>query len=290
MLLDFLVPGLSQCGTTALRALLSRHRQIFMPDATGFRYFDLPDYESRFVCFEKRFEAAGPSAIIGDGSIWYTHHESECLARERILRHFPEIKLILLVRDPLARIESAFREHHHSGHLCHIECPFEFSDAIEQLPGLIEGSLYDQRLANYEPYMEAERILVLFLEELIQDPAKLLARCFQFLGVEPDAAVFSVPKREPESHRLRDTPRLREMRQNSELASALQSVPSDRLDQVLIHLGLRIPFDIPAVDWSENSLTPALTRIVEDAARFLEKQGRSIDVWPCLASNLRFID
>jgi hypothetical protein len=290
VLLDFLVPGCSQCGTRTLRAMLSQHRQIFMPGATGFRYFDLPDYERRFACFEKRFETASPGAIIGDGSVWYTHHESERLARERILRHFPEIKLILLVRDPLARVESAFREHHHSGHLCGIECPFEFADALEQLPWLVEDSLYSQRLANYEPYMETERILMVFLEELIQDPANQLARCFRFLGVEPDTAVSSLPSRDRESRTLRDAPRLREMRQSAELASALQSVPSEQLDQVLMHLGLRVPFDTLLIDWGEQGLRSALTRIVDDTTRFLEQQGRSVEVWPHLASSLRFVE
>jgi len=290
VLLDFLVPGFSQCGTTALCAVLSQHRQIFMPEATGARYFDLQDYETRSVYFEKRFAMASPSAVIGDRSVWYTRGESERLARERILRHFPEIKLILLVRDPLARIEAAFREHHHRGHLCDIECPFELGDAVERIPSLVEDSLYGQRLANYEPYMEKERVLVLFLEELIQDPAKQLARCFQFLDVEPDAAISSLPSREPESQTLRDTPRLREMRQSSELASALQSVPSEQLDQVLLHLGLRVPFDAPQIDWSEGGLRPALTRIVDDATRFLEHQGRSVDVWPHLAANLHSVD
>jgi len=282
MRLDFIVPGFSKCGTTTLCALLSEHPGIFMPEEKDFRLFDLPDPESRWDTFTARFEAAPPSAVCGDGSVWYTDARYERVVRERILARYPDIRLIVIARDPMERIESSFREFHHSGSEWSIDCPFELEAALDALPSLLDDSMYGARLRNYLDRVPSDRVLVVFLEELVACPERELARCFSFLGVDPGVAIpgADTTRLNAGGEKFYDTLRLRRLRTEPAVAAALRRIPKALQAQLLPALGLRERFTGGPLPWSDAALQRVIDCIGEDARRFLELCGRPTEIWP----------
>ncbi len=285
--LDFIVPGFSKCGTTTLCSLLSDHPAIFMPKRKDFRFFDLPDPASRWAEFTARFEDSAPGAVRGDGSIWYSDARYERLARERILARYPDIRLIFIARDPIARIESSFREFHHSGSVWGVDCPFELDAALDALPQMVDDSMYRARLRNYLEYVPRDRVLVVFLEELAASPDLELARCFAFLGVDPQVAIADATRRlNTATEKFRDTVRLRHMRTDPDTAAALRRIPRRIQAKLLPALGLREPFAPGPLPWSDAACRRVVDRIGDDVREFLELCGKPLGIWPRFAEAL----
>jgi len=185
MNLDFLVPGFSKCGTTSLCALLNQHPDIFIPDEKEPLFFIHADHLDKLGWYQSLFAAAPKHARCGEGSTFYTSVTHEVGSRDRILAFNPAVKLIFIARDPIARIESSFREYHHSGSHFGLNTPYDIETALDMLPELISDSCFWSRLNNYRQRVADDNILLVFLEDLKANPLAVMQRCFTFLGVDP---------------------------------------------------------------------------------------------------------
>ena len=150
MLPTFLVAGAARSGTTSLFGALSQHPAIghpFLPWTREVHFFDnkydrgLAWYQSHFplrMRMERAARACGAKAPHAfESGIYYMFHP---LAPERIKRDLPDVKLLVLLRDP---VERAFSQHAYS-----VTAGCE-SETFERALELEEG-----RLAG-----EAERIV-----------------------------------------------------------------------------------------------------------------------------------
>ncbi|MGD0064564.1 MAG: sulfotransferase domain-containing protein [Streptosporangiaceae bacterium] len=147
MLPGFLIVGAQRCGTTSMYRTLSQHPAILKAVLhKGIHYFDtgydhgLPWYQGHFplrahAALVRR--SSGEVPLTYESSPYYMFHP---LAAQRISRDLPEVKLLVLVRDPVERAYSAHA--HEVGRKFETE-PFERALELE-----------DQRLAG-----EAERIV-----------------------------------------------------------------------------------------------------------------------------------
>jgi hypothetical protein len=283
--LDFLVVGFAKCGTTTLCSLLAEHPDVYLPARKDFRFFDLPDHERRRTEWEARFAAVAAERVIGDGSIWYTDASTEEISRRHILERFPDVKLIFIARDPVDRIESAYRELHHSDLRYDVQCPFDLAAALEQFPDLVESSRYGLRFDNYRRHVPEEHTLVLFLEELQAAPAREIARCFRFLGVDPGIRLADLRRRlNTRAAKLHDTPRMREMRDDPALIADLRQIPFNVQDQLLPALGLRRRFGDEPLDWDARARALVGRVLAEESRAFLARFGRPAAMWPRVAA------
>jgi len=287
MRLDFLIPGFAKCGTTTLCALLGEHPEIFMPEQKDYRLFDLDDYEPRWEDFEACFADADSARMVGEGSIWYTLSETERLARDRLLAHFPELRFIFIARDPVERLESSFRDMHHSQSKYGVYCPFDLGEALARFPSLLEDSAYRARLGIYRERGAPERVLVLLLEELERDPRTVLQRCFRFLGVDPDAEIPDPGRRlNHRGQKLRDTEQWRQLQSDPAVDRCVEQIPHQVRLELLAWLGLRQPFPEGPLDWDSQAVALVRERLAADALGFLADQGRPLSIWPRLAEML----
>src|SRR5258705_166856 len=101
--LDFILAGAQKSGTTALHYFLSRHPDICMGDQQEIHFFDNnamfvaePNYEK----LHKHYPPIAPSTIAGDCTPSYVYHEP---AMQRIWNYNPNIKLLILLRNPVER-------------------------------------------------------------------------------------------------------------------------------------------------------------------------------------------
>ena len=114
---DYLLIGCQRCGTTSLQAALSQHPSVKSARLMkGVHYFDtaydrdLNWYRSYFPtnAYRRRHDTrAGRRLVVGECSPYYIFHP---LALERIANDLPDIKVVVLFRDP---VERAIFHHKH---------------------------------------------------------------------------------------------------------------------------------------------------------------------------------
>jgi glycosyltransferase involved in cell wall biosynthesis len=289
--LGFVVCGFSKCGTTTLCALLDAHPQIFMSRIKEPWFFSSKYDPEDWSAYEGVFSGAPSGAVLGEGSTNYSSIVDEVQARRRILRHFRDIKLLFIARDPIARIESSFREFHHSGWKYIQNVPYDLEAALDAIPQLTADTCYWTRLSNYRDHVREDQILVVFLEDLIEDRSAVLRRCFQFLGVNPGARIPKTDVRlNIADEKLFQTTRMRALvralREEQPRRRLLQ--PTSRNQDVLLQaLGLRRPIPEGAVVWTKRGLDRAMSEFEDDVSHFLRHCGKPDGFWPRFADARR---
>lgn len=280
MKIDFLVPGISKCGTTTLCYLLSEHPEIFIPEIKEPHHFIRDDLASHRPLYEGLFAPAKPGQLLGEGSQMYCTVEFEELVSARVHQHNPEMKLIFSVRNPFKRIESSYREFHHSGPCYAVNAPFGIDDALTGLPALLGDSLYWQRLQSYRRHFRDDQILVVFLEDLQKDPQTTLKRCYQHLGVDDTYINPEASKTQLNSgdEKLYDTRLLRFLRTNELTGYKLARLSIPTQDKIFRRLGLRRPFTKP-IEWDSASRTRVVNTLKADMTEFLSYCGRPANFW-----------
>lgn len=275
--LDFVVPGFSKCGTTTLCALLAEHPGITISTTKEPNFF-ATEYERGWDWYESLFSGSGNS-IRGEGSTFYTVAEFEEAASSRIAKHFPDVKLIFIARDPIRRIESSYREHHHSGHRYGVDIPYDMGDALVAFPNIIEDTMYWQRLNAYRRRFSDEQIHILLFEDFVRAPQDELKKCFRFLGVDPNASIDDSHRQlNPAESKLRDSAFMRWIRSHkltNVLWNGLAATRDERLEQLL---GLRKTAP-KSVYWTPAARNLLRWRLEDDMAQFLSHCGKPSDCW-----------
>ncbi len=110
---DFLIVGAQRCGTTSMFRALIAHPDVAPPlFHKGVHYFDV-NYDRGRSWYLGHFPLRRPLRLArsgpvrtGEASPYYLHHP---LAPERIATDLPDVRLVVLLRDPVERAYSAHR-------------------------------------------------------------------------------------------------------------------------------------------------------------------------------------
>lgn len=97
--------GAAKCATSTLFNLLRQHPDVFILEETDFFSKD-EVYNRGFNWYESLYGKANDKKMRGEASNKYTMKEVFPKTVSRIASYAPELKLIYIVRDPIARIES----------------------------------------------------------------------------------------------------------------------------------------------------------------------------------------
>ena len=277
--LNFIVPGFSKCGTTTLCSLLDLHPELFIPSDKEPLFFIKDDYEQHWSEYQLFFKEQKNGQLIGEGSTFYTAIDHEQDASQRVLNHYPNIKLIFIARDPIDRIESSFREFHHSGTRFGVDTPYQLDEALHALPAILNDSKYWARLNCFLSQMPRKNIHTLFLEDLKNDPDTELKKCFHFLGVETSIKVHAANQQlNTGESKLYDTRILRWLR-NKELIEKPETEQIFNKQNIKFkRMGLRRHFS-NTIEWSDEAKSHALKELRDDIEKFLTYNNKPIDYW-----------
>lgn len=278
--IDFIVPGFSKCGTTTLCALLELHPQVYVPPIKEPWYFSHRNFEDQHEHYDAHYAAAKEGQLKGDGSTDYTGYLREDIAIERIYENNPECRFIFIARNPRKRIESSYREMHHSGVIFGLNAPYSIGDCLRCFPQMVQDSLYWERINKYRKKFGDEAILVVFLEDLKADSQKTLASCLEHLGLDPaELPENTTVNLNDGKKKLYDTRLYRFLRNNSISGPRLAKLHGDEQDKIFAPLRLRRPFGKKPLKWDDNSIETLEREIFPDSLQFLEHYGRSPDFW-----------
>jgi hypothetical protein len=205
----FLIVGAQRCGTTSMYRALSHHPAILKPALhKGVHYFDINYgqpmswYRAHFpaVAQARRAErATGCTALTYESSPFYLFHP---LAAQRIARDLPDVKLLVLVRDP---VERAYSAHAHELARGYETEPFERALELEPRrlageagrmtadPSYLSHSLqhhaylargqYADQLGRLESVFGASRIHVVDSGDFFSAPEQTYDDVLRFLGL-----------------------------------------------------------------------------------------------------------
>ncbi len=196
---DFLGVGVQKGGTTTLQRLLEQHPGAFLPPTKEIHYFSLHYVEGE-AWYGRQFAAARLDQRCGEITPYYLFHPE---APARIQRLLPQVRLIVLLRDP---VERALSQVFHSRRLG-LE-PLELEPALEaeaqrlagaeavlmaadgrhrshQEHSYVARSRYEQQLPHWQALFSAEQLLVLRSEDLFARPKPVWRQVLSFLELEP---------------------------------------------------------------------------------------------------------
>lgn len=210
MLVNFVIGGTQKGGTSALDFFLRQHPQICMPQTKKecvstpvqpmhrpeLHFFDnekefgrRPDYKK----YHAHFASKPPHRVIGDASPIYMYWNT---APYRIWSYNPEMKWILVLRNPLERAFSAWNMETKRGAEY-----LSFKDAVEREPercrealplqhrvfSYIDRGFYAHQVRRLFNIFREANCLVLLNEDLRRDHEQTLRRVFEFLAVDNSA-------------------------------------------------------------------------------------------------------
>lgn len=134
---SFLIAGAQRCATTSIFRMLAEHPQVQPPLLNkGIHYFDTADRFQRGARFyAAHFPFKRPRGtdhlITGEASPYYMFHP---LAATRIASELGPVKVIILLRDPVERAFSAYKQERGRGFE-----DLDFSKALEREPHRLAG-------------------------------------------------------------------------------------------------------------------------------------------------------
>lgn len=217
--IDFLIIGAQKAGSTSLFEYMRRHPRVHMPPEKEVSFFNR--YYARGAGWYMRTVLAhAPSeAVCGEASVGYmagtpfadiSHNEKpgtsaqpsfseplENVVPSRIRGLFPDVKLICVLRDPVARAYS----HYQMSVLEGAESR-SFDQAVDDLldpktalqarveptrtNGYAVNGEYHRVLKGFLEMFPRDQLLVIFSDALSNDPTATLSRVFTFIGVDAD--------------------------------------------------------------------------------------------------------
>ncbi len=196
---EFLVISPPKTGSTWLAANLRHHPQLFVPEVKEVKYFSSLYKWLDFGWYCDHFAPAGGRRP-GEASPSYA---ALPLAGIRTIRQLlPNVKLVFLMRDPVARAWS------HAKHN-HLYREANFADAsagaeashddwranfVHDWP--LVGGDYLGQLRRWASVFPHEQLYVGFYESIARRPDVLLRDVFRFLGVDPDVDLSGFPVHE----------------------------------------------------------------------------------------------
>ncbi len=200
---DFVILGVPRGGTTSLFNLLSIHSQVHPAFRQETHFFNRSERYNKGVCFYRAFFPLQfemrDDQLTGEGTSVYLFRPS---VRERMVKVVPEVKLIVLLRDPTERAIASWRHFTDRGEerrtllraiteeIAELggEGRLQPQDPPEIVPGLahyahVQKGRYADQLQRWFEVFPRNQFLILRSEDLFADPDVALSQVLGFLGL-----------------------------------------------------------------------------------------------------------
>jgi hypothetical protein len=209
---DFLCVGAQKAGTSWLYHQLTVHPDFWMPPIKEVHYFDTLSRVKRSNpprCTDERdqwflarlvelsalpyidlgtySQLFTPKAALFSGDITpgYSTLNDELI--ETVVRHFPNLKVIFLARDPVDRAWSQLSMRVRLANIA----PFDSTNPDEVIcnllsPGVFLYSYPSKIVRRWRRYVHADLFRIYFFDDLEKNPAGLRRSILSFLGADPE--------------------------------------------------------------------------------------------------------
>jgi len=176
-MINFIGLGAQKAGTSWVYACLYEHPQICAP-VKEIHFFSRQRFENGKEWYENHFTNCDATKKKGEFSTSYLYSKETPL---RIKETYPDVKLIAILRNPVERAISQYRNAIKAGEITE-ETSFEvYTQANESVIG---QGMYHEQLKRYYDLFTKDQILVLIYEDIKKDPSGFMKRIYRFLGAD----------------------------------------------------------------------------------------------------------
>lgn len=204
----FLIIGAQKAGTSWLAERLGQHPDVYMAEKE-IHYFDKDfNFKKGIAWYKMHFSGVRGEKAVGEKTpdyLWANGRGVEGHLPEvhqNIYRTLPDVKLIIVLRNPVERAISAVNHIIRSGRISPM---YSINDLLTgnkrhlvEGHGVIEYGMYYHQIQAYLEYFQRSQILILIFEEdIVLDPSKGLKKVCDFLGINRD---FEFAEKEKKSN------------------------------------------------------------------------------------------
>lgn len=240
--IDFIIVGAQKAGTSALHAFLSQHPQISMPEKKEMHFFNrtssldftLPVWRDRKRrLFHHAFpDFPKPTKVYGEAT---PHYMTWDVALDRIHAYNPNIRVVAVLRNPVARAFSHWNMEWQRGL---VQTDFETAikqeldtlhqphEALDKVYSFVQRGLYARQVEQLWKKFGRDNVHIIKHAQLLHHHDETLRELQSFLGVSPKST---------KSHKVHERSYHAEL--SEETRQALLGVYHKDIDQIESMLG-----------------------------------------------------
>lgn len=173
----FIGLGAQKSASGWLTHCLREHPEIYIDKKKEKHFFDADaSYRKGIEYYKSLF--SNKDLLFGEITPAYLYEKE---AAARIHKHFPNVKLIVCLRNPADRAWS----HYNYSMKVHgrLSCYSSFSQAFESDRSLADNGRFGEQLQRYFELFDKEQIKIIFQEDIRSDPIETIRAVYKFLGV-----------------------------------------------------------------------------------------------------------
>jgi len=211
---DFFILGAPKTGTTALASYLSDHPHVCMCDLKEPHYFNTDHSHDNIASWEdylSLFSNENQNILAtGEASVWYLYSE---IAVSNIEKVISEPKYIVILRNPYTLATSLHAQHLYSGYENHKDFNMAWAAQTDnslrkkvpancpsiELLKYADICCLGKQLNDLYHQIPADRIHIIFQDDLTDNPQIVWSKVQQFLELPPDLRT-SFPKLNTRKH------------------------------------------------------------------------------------------
>ncbi|WP_340587911.1 sulfotransferase family protein [Erythrobacter alti] len=269
---NFFVVGTAKCATTSLARFFEQHPDVCFCQAhePNFFAFDA-NYAKGLDFYRSRYSHYDGERAIGEKSWRYSCSATYPDALERMLAAVPMFKAIYVVRDPLPRALSMWRELRDGGQDI---LPADPNKALREANIVTDSMLYDSQIGRFEDVLGKDNVLIVFYEDFLDDPRGFYSQICEFLeiaGFYPEEDIHA-----NKSVAQRSDTRLLSAIRTSGLAAPLRRLAPAPVRKLVRNL-LKQP--VGEIEISAETRRMFFERVGPDCAALLARTGRDPNFW-----------
>lgn len=186
--LDFVIIGGQKCGSTYLQTVINKHPEVNMaPGEVPF--LEIADFKnSGLEKLKERLSNLNHNKLVG---IKRPNYLVKPEVLDRMLAINNNVKVIVILRNPVDRLKSAYFHYMNDGF-----CPVlelnkgvnlilngKLENKYKRTHELLEFGFYSEHIKRYQNHIK-DNLLVLFYDDLKENRLGVIKKCYSFLGVD----------------------------------------------------------------------------------------------------------
>jgi len=199
---DFVIIGTQKGGTSSLYNYLSQHPDTQLLHPKEVHYYDM-NYNRGLSWYKNHFPAKWNKKLTGEASPYYIYNP---YVAKRVHADLPHVKIIILLRDPIARAFSHYKMNVKNGieslsfeeaidkenerlqeDLLNMQADELFVGKNHRRYSYIKRGFYDEQLAVWLKYFPLEQMTIIKSEDFFEDSEKVVKQVFDFLKLKSNA-------------------------------------------------------------------------------------------------------
>lgn len=278
---EFMLIGASKCATSSIIEWLRRHPSVFVTQPKEPGFFNRDEVFAKGLdWYYELYRDAKPGQVRGEGSNLYTAAAMYPETVGRVKRACPHLRLVYVVRDPIARIRSLWIQIRAQAGGDHVDA--DINKAIyRQYDTLIDTSLYYRQLQIYLRHYNRTDVHIALYEEFRSDPLSVMKAICKHIGVDPDELPSEVLHVNPSGQKTLVSPWLGRLRRWPASRTIRRLMP-EGMKAIGRSLLPRVQVGDRRSTLTAESRSQIAKWVSDDSTRMLDLLDRPHGIWPTL--------